>query len=589
MSETVSNAQRWSHALADFSAGKMHAAEQVAREILSKSPNDPDALLLLGRIAIAVGKPEHAVPVLRRVFATQANSVDGHLLAATAQAALNNSLAAETHLKAVLSIQPDHREATITLAQLLAMTNRPGDAEPLFRKLVKAEPLNFDHHNNLAVVLWRQKKSDEAIEHFEAASQIDPKSTLPFEQLAKLYDSTGDVERAIQMLRRALEIDPKNGVIWNGVGVGLISLGRDDEAYECFERAVEFAPDDIRHIGNLAQCARNLRKTDEAIANFERALTIDPNSHEFHMAYGMTLLEEGQFERGWVEFEHRLHVDLVRRSLSDTKTPQWDGAEMPGATIFLQPEQGMGDTICFARFAPLVAKRGLRVLMGAQNPVKELLGSLDGVAQVFGEREYVSGYQVQAALESLPYLLKLHDEKKLCPKMPYLTANAGRVAKFEPLVKSVDAKLRVGIVWAGNPNQPQNKVRSCKLQDFEKLAHPDIAFFSLQKGDAANQVATAPAELRLTDLSEQLQDMSDTAAAMQHLDLVISVCTSPAHLAGALARPVWLLLSFFHDWRWMHERTDSPWYPTMRVFRQPKIRDWDGVFELVRGELHKLV
>jgi glycosyltransferase involved in cell wall biosynthesis len=297
----------------------------------------------------------------------------------------------------------------------------------------------------------------------------------------------------------------------------------------------------------------------------------------------------GDLAKGFEEYEWRWRTSDMAKSKLDVPQPEWDGSPLDGRIIFLYAEQGLGDTLQFARYAPMVAERGGRVILECQSEIASLLRGLAGVEQVVVRGEQRPPFDVHASLLSLPHLLGTTLET-VPAEIPYLTVDPARVAAWgEYLDAEAEAGLRVGLVWGGNPDHKADRRRSISLDALAPLAQvPGVHFFALQKGPAAVQADTPPEGLKLTNLGPLLGDFVDTAAVLEHLDLVITVDTSVAHLAGALGRPFWGLLAVAPDWRWLLEREDSPWYPTARLFRQESFGDWSAVVERVAKSLAEL-
>jgi hypothetical protein len=300
----------------------------------------------------------------------------------------------------------------------------------------------------------------------------------------------------------------------------------------------------------------------------------------------IALLLKGDYERGLPDYELRLLVGASRPRRFDR--PAWDGSDPAGKTILLHAEQGLGDTIHFARYATLLARRGARVVLECQPPLKRLLRSLDGVGDVVAQGDLLPGFDLHRPLASMP--LAFNTRLATIPAdVPYLQAPADAVERLGRRLASSGGAFKVGIVWAGAAGHPNDRKRSVPLELLAPLAGiPNVKLFSLQKGPPAEQLK-APSAPPVEDLARELDDFADTAAAMHHLDLVVSVDTSAAHLAGALGRPVWTLLPFSPDWRWLLGRADSPWYPTMRLFRQPKLGAWRDLFGEVTSKLRDVV
>jgi hypothetical protein len=321
-------------------------------------------------------------------------------------------------------------------------------------------------------------------------------------------------------------------------------------------------------------------------AHLEIVVRQAPEFPRGHINLGLALLQLGDFERGWAEYRWRHTQSIVSATGGGASSTAWDGAPLHGRTIVLLPEQGLGDTIQFARYAPLVAARGGRVILGCPLALKRLLRTLDGVSQVASGDDPPVMAHVSAALLDLPDLFETR-LSSVPAAVPYLHAEPELVDAWAPRFST--SNFHVGLAWAGNPSHEHDARRSTSLDKLSPLADvPGVQFYSLQKGPGTVSPASTAFRNTLIDLGPDLQDFADTAAALMHMDLVITVDTSVAHLAGALGRPVWLLLSRGHDWRWIDGWDHSPWYPTMRIFRQDIANDWPNLARRVAAALSEL-
>lgn len=418
---------------------------------------------------------------------------------------------------------------------------RYAEAEAIYRQIVEARPGNADMHSRLGAVLFVRAKPGEAREHYLRALAIEPDHADAHYNMGLYHRDAGELEEAQERYRRALEIKPNYHQVHN----------------------------------NLGNVLRELGDYTEAIDSYRRALAARPDHAAAHMNLGICLLLTGQFEEGWGEYEWRWRTRTFKGKRPKLGGPAWDGAPLEGRRILIHAEQGLGDTIQFARYAPLVAARGGRVTVLCQASLAGLLGTLDGVEAVVPQGEPVPDHDRNASIMSLPGLFGTA-LGTIPREIPYLRVPERRAGRLEQALSVAGGRRKIGIVWAGNPENTNDKARSCPLRHFLALGRvPGVALFSLQKEQPAEDPLSAPG---VTDLGPSLDDFADTAAAVERLDLVITVDTAVAHLAGALGRPVWLALPFVPDWRWLLKRDDSPWYPSVRLFRQPRRGDWDHVF-----------
>src|SRR2546426_786091 len=365
--------------------------------------------------------------------------------------------------------------------------------------------------------------------------------------------------------------------------------GKLEDAIASYRLALALKPDYAEAHKNLGIALWDHGKLAEAIACFRQALALKPDYVHAHAGLGLALLRAGDLSHGFTEYEWRWRVKEFEQQCAGLILPQpfWDGSELNGRTILLYAEQGLGTTIQFIRYAPLVARRGGRVIVACQPELVRLLASVDGTAQVVSERASLPDFDLHAPLLSLPRIIGTTLET-IPSQCPYLSPPESSSVKVEA---TPDVKLKVGIVWAGLPIHRNDRNRSCPLSYFLELAElPGVAVYSLQKQPRATGLGEVTPGMAVNNLSDQIGDWADTAAAICQLDLVLTVDTGVAHLAGALGRPVWVLLPHVGvDWRWMDGREDSPWYPSMKLFRQKVPGDWPSVFARVSGELQTLL
>jgi len=411
-----------------------------------------------------------------------------------------------------------------------------------------------------------------------------------FPQFPDAYNNIGVILRAQEKLpaaaacfRRALAIRPGSASMLSNLGNVLWQMLRFEEAAASFRQAVEVEPTRPETLHNLGLLLHSMGEYEGAADCFTKSLAAKPNVVDVLWDRSLTRLAMGDFERGWVEYEvrWRLGHNPPRRF----PFPLWEGQESRTLSLLVHHEQGLGDTIHFCRYLPLLAKRMGRVVFESQPELVRLLQGLPGVEIVpFGEDVPRCDYQVP--LLSLPRYFKT-DLSNIPAEIPYLSAPAGTGAPV--LHRPAGTKLAVGIVWAGKPTHNNDKNRSTTLERFLALADiPGVALYSLQKGLRTPDIETLGAEALVQDLGSQLNDFAQTAALLPQFDLIVSVDTAIVHLAGAIGIPTFLLLPFTPDWRWLNHREDTPWYPTVRLFRQPKPRDWDTVFAEVRAAIEAL-
>lgn len=407
--------------------------------------------------------------------------------------------------------------------------------------------------------------------------------------LGTVFGHRGDLARAATLLEAAIAREPRIAS-WHSTLSGLYRMQyRFDEAVRAAERAVEMEPRNARFQVNLGKALMDRGDRQRAIEAFLAALTEEPAHAEAHLAIGQILLAQGEMKPGWLEYEWRNQLEQARGMLPRMAAPPWNGMALPGERILLVGDQGYGDTIQFARYIPQVAERCGEVVLGCSPDLARLLAPIPGVKSVHSRWDLIPPYRVYALLSSLPGIFGTELDT-IPAEIPYLSVPPALVRKWaEKLDEALPGRqLRVGLAWAGRPTHPNDRRRSMRLADLAPLARlSDVALVSLQQRFPQRDQPSAHL-VPLIDLTADLTDFAETAAAIVNLDLVVTVDTSISHLAGALGKPVWVMLPTPADWRWMLERSDSPWYPTMRLFRQQRAGDWSGVVEAIAAELDRL-
>jgi tetratricopeptide (TPR) repeat protein len=502
-------------------------------------------------------------------------------------------------------------------AERCRVEGRLREAEALCRQLLQGQPNLAEAEHLLGLVAHQDGKLAQAIEHVLQATKLAPRVALFHANLGEMQRLAGRPEDAVKAARRALAIDPQFAPAWCNLGVALYELKDYEEAARAQRKAIAANPNyDAAH-SNLGNALYALRRHDEAITSYRRALALDPHFADAWANLGTTLHHAGEFEEGMMALRRAIalaphHANahsglgillLMRGDLAEgleeyewrlrstertgPRFPErpWQGDSLAGRHIYVQGEQGFGDTLQFSRYLPLLAMRagaGGGVTLRVQQPLVALLRESLPDVTVLDDRGEVTRYDCDAALLSLPRLLRTRLET-IPAAVPYLRVPPPAAQRWEARLRAMPG-LKVGLVWAGNPDHSNDFRRSIALRLLDPiLAVQGTSFASLQVGPRAADLRPArqkPARRKaaaVEDLSPALKDFDDTAGAIAALDLVITVDTSVAHLAGGLGRPVWVLLPWVTDWRWMFAREDNPWYPTMRLFRQRRRGEWGDV------------
>jgi tetratricopeptide (TPR) repeat protein len=488
------------------------------------------------------------------------------------------------HYEQALGLKPDFAEAHNDLANTLQMLDRHKEAIEHYSTAIALKPDYEKAHYNLGNALQAVSRHEDAIRHYDQAIALKPRYAKAHNNRGTALNALGRPREAIQCYRTALAIDPGFAGAYNNLGNALQALDLPEEAIALYKKAIAVTPDYAEAYSNLGHALHALNRHREAIEHYEISAAIKPSYPDAHWNEALARLSLGEFDIGWKKYEWRWRnraLNLQRRELAQ---PLWLGeTEIAGKTILLHAEQGYGDALQFARYIPLVAQRGARVVLEVHKPLLPLLADCAGAAIVAARGEVLPAFDLHCPLLSLP--LALGTRLETIPPPLTLSAPAAKIAQWRPLFER-SGRPRIGLAWAGNPNHKNDRSRSVPLRQLRPLLdRADLRFLSLQKdlrSDDAEAIAGSP---NLLSPGNAMGDFADTAALIHHLDLVITVDTAIAHLAGTLGKEVWILLPVTADWRWLIERRDSPWYPCARLFRQSKRGDWPGVIAEVAAEL----
>jgi len=492
---------------------------------------------------------------------------------------------AEQLYRQILAREPTHADALHRLGLIAYQAGHVDAAVDLIRKAAAANPSHAPAYSNLGNALRDKGQFDEAIVACRQAIVLRPDFAAAHYNLGKALQDRGQVDDAIGAYRQALICNPKLAEGHLSLGYMLNDRGEFDAAVAAYRQALALNPRYAEACCNLGVALQNKKQLNEAMAACRQALAMNANLADAHYNLAQLLLQQGDFVEGWKEYEWRWKLKSFPSLRRDFGQPEWDGSDLKGRTILVYAEQGFGDTMQFIRYVPLLADRGAKVVVGCYPQLRRLLEGTRGVAHWLMGGQAVPAFDVHASLMSLPLLCGTTLES-IPAAVPYVHAEPERVAWWQRELAGDSKSFKVGLVWSGSAKHKNDRSRSLALADLAPLGQvPGVRFYSLQKGDAAGQAKDPPAGLAVLDRTEELQDFADTAALIANLDLVISVDTSVAHLAGALAKPVWTLLPFVSDWRWLLDRSDTPWYPTMRLFRQGAPGDWSGAIAQLAAAL----
>jgi tetratricopeptide (TPR) repeat protein len=597
-------------AVAHLRAKHAADAERACHRILSVDPSHAPTLHLLGLIEHQSGRSGDAVEHIRMAITRDSADPAFHHNLGNILRAQNRLAEAKEWYERALTLAPASVDTLYNLGNTCQDLGQPKRAIDYFEKALRLNPKAIELHNNLGMALQDVGRLDEAIGCYRKALSLEPDVVESLHNLAGALRERGELDAAQTYYERALGLRPDHFESHIGLGVVLRDLGRLEEAVAHYERVLSVVPDHPETLNNLGIALTDLGQPQEAIARYERALALQPQRAEtyynlaialerqerrteaiasygralalkpdyaqahFNRAYALLLT--GQLEEGWQEYEWRFAVARYDRKF---ERPLWSGEPLAGKRILIPAEQGFGDTLQFIRYVPAVVERGGKVVLEVPEPLVRLARAVAAASEVIAVGDPLPAFDYYCPLLSLPRVLRT-TLATIPSAVPYLSVPTEVSAAWSERIAAPG--LRVGLVWAG---RTVGAIDLRLLQPLWEVA--GISWFSLQVGEDAGDPSSIDG-VKIADLAPWLTDFAETAAAVYHLDLVISVDTSVAHLAGALSRPTWIMLRHPPEWRWLLERKDSPWYPTARLFRQTNEGDWQGVVHEVAAALAQI-
>ena len=558
-----------------------HASEYLG-EAQRRAPESPIFNRDLGAVLLANGDAVEALRILR--IAAELDPADPATLfqMANAQAHLGDFTEAIENYQHCISKQPESHEAYNNLSLALRHNNEIASAIAAARKSLALFPNFSDALNNLGLALCDARQYPEAIENFRVAMEISPDNYEIVNNLGVAVHASGNLAYAAHILRRAITIRPDWPEALINLGNVLRAQGNFEAAAKLYRNAHSANPKSTSALGNLGLALLNLNKPFEAAAIYTKALSISPDNGDIRMSLGIAQLMQGNYADGWENYEARWHAKQFTAKHRRFAVKRWKGEPLQDRKLLVYAEQGFGDTLQFCRYLTLLSDQGVEIYFECQRPMLELCHSLQGVKDVVARKDPLPEADYCIPLMSIPHIFKTTLES-VPSIVPYLSPSPPKVDSFRAQLNGTD--LKVGLVWLGNPVRQDDNMRSCPetaLAQIQSVKH--VQFVSLQFGRISPN-----SHGDLLDFGTQCTNFDDTAAAVEALDLVITVDTATAHLAGALGKPVWVMLGHHADWRYLMDREDSPWYPTMRLFRQTSHGDWEGLAATVARELTKYV
>ncbi|MEA3025679.1 MAG: hypothetical protein QOF91_964 [Alphaproteobacteria bacterium] len=577
---------RFTYGVALHQQGKLADAERIYWEVLQRRPNHFDALHFLGVIAAQTRRTERAIELIRKAIGLNATDAAAHSNLGNALQNLKRSEEALASFDRAIALKPDFADAYYNRGNVLMDMKRHVDALASYDRAIALRPDHANAHYNRGNALQELNRYEDALVSYDEAIALKP-------DFAEAYSNRGlalrDLKRsedAVASYDRAIALKPDFAEAYSNRANALHSLNRSEDALASYDRAIALKSDYAEAYSNRGLALQDLNRHEDALVSYDRAIALKPDFAGAYWNQSVCLLQMGRFEQGWRLYEWRKLLDAPLGNRLFPK-PVWLGSEdIANKTLFVHWEQGFGDTIQFCRYAKLVEAQGAQVIMAVQQPLLGLLTQISPTIRIIGPRDVPTDFDYHCPLLSLP--LALGTTFETIPAEPrYLKADeelrAAWSARLPPKTKP-----RIGVVWSGSVT---NKIysRSIELEQFLPVLSPDADWICLQKDLREKDLVVLRQEGRIAFFGDDVGDFGKTAALLDLMDLVITVDTNTAHLAGAMGKPVWILLAANPDWRWLLGREDSPWYPSARLFRQQQIGNWAGVIDQIKNELQSVI
>jgi tetratricopeptide (TPR) repeat protein len=571
-------------ALALHQQGRLIEAERLYEAVLRDAPDHFDALHLLGVLALQTGRPRRGVDLIAAAIKLKPNVAGVHNNLGNGLKDLGRLTEALASFDAALALRPDYAEAHNNRGIVLQDLRRVDDAVASFDKAIALKQDYAEAYNNRGIALHHLKRLDDALASFDGAIARRPDYAEAHNNRANALKDVKRFDDALASFGKAIALRPDYATAYYNRGIVLQELQRADDALASFDRAIVLRPDYAEAYNHRGIVLQDLGRGTDALASLDRAIALKADYAEAYNNKSLCLLQMGRLEQGLALYEWRKRLDepFGNRAFAE---PLWLGKEdISNKTLFVHWEQGLGDTIQFFRYAKLLTAHGISVELSVQQPLYRLLKQMSSDIKILGPNEVPTEFDCHVPLMSLP--LALGTALETIPSgQRYIFADQALSRSWDPRLPP-RTKPRIGVVWRGGTKHKNDHNRSIDLLSLAPLFSATAHWISLQKEPRPNEAALLRDLQHIISCGDELADFSDTAAVIDLLDLVITVDTSVAHLAGAMGKPVWILLPHNADWRWLTDRDDSPWYPTARLFRQDETRSWDAVVTRIHAALN---
>lgn len=540
-----------------------------------------------GSALMDLAKPQDALQSFDKAISVNTDYAEAHTNRGNALLALKRPEAAIESYDRAIALKSDYAEAYSNRGAAFEALKQFSTAINSYNQAIACKPDYAQAFYNRGNALRELKQPQAALESYDKAIAIRVDYAEAYNNRGSALRDLGRFETALESYDKAIAFKADYVKAHNNRGNALSDMRQFHAAVESYDQAIAFKADYAEAYNNRGSALRDLQQSQAAIESYDQAIRLQPDYAKAHLNRSLCLLQMGDFERGWEEYEWRWADDALQKTVRQFTQPLWLGAEpLHGKTILLHAEQGFGDTLQFCIYARLVSDLGARVLLEVQAPLAGLLAGLDGVAQVFKRGEPLPAFDCHCPLLSLPLAFKTSFDS-LPVAASYLASLPDKLAQWTDRLGE-KSKPRVGLVWSGSTTHKNDRNRSVDLSEWIRFLPDGFQYTSLQKETRARDKETLALHPHIVQLDEEIKDFSDTAALCALMDVVVSVDTSVAHLACAMGRPTWIALPLNPDWRWLLERSDSPWYPSATLYRQERAGDWDSVFSRIGAELEAL-
>jgi tetratricopeptide (TPR) repeat protein len=592
---TFDIANAFQSAMQYHQTGDFPQADALYRKILQYEPNNPDVLHYLGLLLHQTGQNEAAVKLISQAIQICPAASPLYCNLGLVLQALGKLEAAVENYQKALSLQPDFVQAYFNLGNVLCTQGKLDEAIENYRQIISLNP-NFSLvYKSLGRVFEQKNDLEVAKSNYQKAISLNPDDAEAYCNLAMTFRGQNRLDEMIENFQKAIAVKPDYVDAYNNLGVALKEQGKLDLAIENFQRVIVLKPDFADAYNNLAGALQEQGKLKDAVANYQHALELNPNAAMTRMNLGLLLLSLGRFSEGWQYCEARFDPSLKNTYLvasTHFEFPRWQGESIIGKSLLIWSEQGFGDEVQFCRYVTVLKAQGVgQITWVCKEPLKDLIMTLKGIDNVLTQQESFAAtrHNYWTFALSLPLHCKTTTLDAIPATIPYLFANSELVSKIA-LELSTIRDFKIGICWKGSSMHKNDKNRSPGIAAFEGLFKMQgVKFFTLQP-DTRQELLEAAGKNGVDRKNEiDTSSFAEAAALIMNLDLVISCDTSICHLAGALGKPVWIVLPFLADWRWLFDREDSPWYPTMRLFRQVQRGDWNEIFQRVEKRLQAVI